>query len=131
MNEAKIGREISGCETLIMKVVWDAEKDLSTSELIDELRIRFHKDYARTTVVTFLQRLADKGFVTTYRKGRVAYIHALKDEGAYKAKLLREQTDFWFQGSVSKLMSAICSTKKLTAEEIQEIRDNLDAQLDN
>lgn len=131
MNEAKIGREISGCETLIMKVVWDAETDLSTSELIDELKIRFHKDYARTTVVTFLQRLSDKGFVTTYRKGRIAYIHPLKDEEAYKAKLFKEQTDFWFQGSVSKLMSALCSTKKLSEQEIQEIRDILDAQLDN
>lgn len=131
MNEARIGREISGCETLIMKVVWDSEKDLSTSELIEQLKVRFRKDYARTTVVTFLQRLADKGFVTTYRKGRVAYVHALKEEKAYKAKLLREQTDFWFQGSVSKLMSALCSAKKLSAEEIQEIRSILDEQLDN
>ena len=63
MREQLLGREISGCETLIMKVVWDSEEDISTPELIDELRTRFGKDYARTTVVTFLQRLAEKGFV--------------------------------------------------------------------
>ena len=83
MREQLLGREISGCETLIMKVVWDSEEDISTPELIDELRTRFGKDYARTTVVTFLQRLAEKGFVKTYRKGRIAYVHPLKSEKEY------------------------------------------------
>ena len=35
MNEQMIGREISGCETLIMKAVWDSKEELSTPELID------------------------------------------------------------------------------------------------
>lgn len=130
MTEKIIGREISGCETLIMKVVWDSKEDISTPELMDELRIRFQKDYARTTVVTFLQRLAEKGFVTTYRKGRTSYVHPLRDEKMYTEKFLREAEDFWFQGSTSKLVAALCNTKKLSQKEIEEIRETLDG-LDN
>lgn len=126
MTEKIIGREISGCETLIMKVVWDSKEDISTPELMDELRIRFQKDYARTTVVTFLQRLAEKGFVTTYRKGRTSYVHALRDEKSYMEKFLREAEDFWFQGNTSKLIAALCNTKKLSQKEIEEIRETLD-----
>ena len=122
MNERSLGREISGCETLIMKIVWDAKEDISTPELMDELRIRYQKDYARTTVVTFLQRLAEKGFVTTYRKGRTAYVHPLRDEQAYMEKFLRETEDFWFAGSTSKLVAALCKTKKLSKQEIEQIR---------
>jgi predicted transcriptional regulator len=126
MNEHMIGREISGCETLIMKIVWDSETDVSTSELVDALRVRYGKDYARTTVVTFVQRLADKGFVTTYRKGRVAYVHALKTEKEYTTKFLSEAEDFWFQGDSSHLMAALCDTKTLTKDEISRIRELLD-----
>ena len=56
MREEMIGREISGCESLIMKIVWDTEGDVSTQDLIRILNERFGKDYARTTVVTFVQR---------------------------------------------------------------------------
>jgi predicted transcriptional regulator len=130
MNEQMIGREISGCETLIMKIVWDSESDISTPELINALRVRYGKDYARTTVVTFLQRLADKGFVKTYRKGRVAYVHPLKTQKEYTSKFLNEAEEFWFQGDTSHLMAALCDTKKLSEDEIGRIREMLD-DLDN
>ena len=126
MNEQMIGREISGCETLIMKIVWDSKEDISTPELIDALRARYGKDYARTTVVTFLQRLADKGFVKTYRKGRVAYVKALKTEKEYTTKFLSEAEKFWFKGDSSHLMAALCDTKKLSKDEIERIRELLD-----
>jgi predicted transcriptional regulator len=126
MTEQIIGREISGCETMIMKIVWDSETDISTPELIDALRIRYGKNYARTTVVTFLQRLAEKGFVKTYRKGRVAYVQPLKTEKEYTNKFLSEAETFWFDGDSSHLMAALCDTKKLTKDEIGRIREILD-----
>lgn len=119
-------RNLSASETIIMKAVWDAQGDIATQELIKVLRTQYGKDYARTTVVTFLLKLSDKGFVRTYRQGKLSYVHAMKSEDEYKAKLLREETDFWFQGKVSKLVSALCSVKKLTKEEAAEIRSILD-----
>lgn len=126
MNEEMIGREISGCESLIMKIVWDSKEDISTPELIDELRNRFGKDYARTTVVTFVQRLAEKGFVTTYRKGRTSYVRALRDEKEYTEKFMHDAEKFWFSGNTSRLFAALCNTKKLSKKEIEQIRETLD-----
>ena len=65
MRDKSIGREMSSCETLIMKIVWSSNEDISTQEVMDRLKVEFGKDYARTTVVTFIQRLAEKGFVST------------------------------------------------------------------
>jgi predicted transcriptional regulator len=106
--------------------VWDAKDDIPTPELTKQLRERFGKDYARTTVVTFLQRLAEKGFITTYRKGRIAYIHALKDEKSYTEKLVQDTESFWFDGDASKLVAALCHARKLSPSEIAEIRETLD-----
>ena len=83
-----VTRELSACETLIMKVVWDAKEDIAVQELIVQLKEQYGKDYARTTVVTFLGKMADKGFVSTHRRGKNAFVHAEKNEDAYKSKLL-------------------------------------------
>lgn len=120
-------KDISGCEKLIMKIVWDADEDISTMDIIDALKTRYGKDYARTTVATFLQRLTEKGFIRTYRKGKMAYTHALKDENQYVRGLMQNAEEFWFLGDSSKLLSALYDGKTPTREEIEKIRKFLDA----
>lgn len=119
-------RNLSASETTIMKAVWDAGEDISIPDLIEVLRTDYGKDYARTTVVTFLLKLSDKGFVRTYRKGKLSYAHAMKSEAEYRTKLLNEETDYWFNGNVSNLFSALCNSRRLTKDEIGEIRSLLD-----
>lgn len=117
---------LSACETIIMKAIWDEEGDISIQNLIEVLRTKWGKDYARTTVVTFLLKLAAKGFVHTYRNGKNAYVHAIKSEEEYKTKLVAEDRDFWFGGKLSGLLSALCRERKLTQAEADEIRQILD-----
>lgn len=122
-----VTRELSACETLIMKVVWDAKEDIAVQELIVQLKEQYGKDYARTTVVTFLGKMADKGFVSTHRRGKNAFVHAEKNEDAYKSKLMNEEIDFWFEGQTDQLLSAVCSKRTVSKEEIQRMRDLLDS----
>lgn len=118
--------ELSGCETLIMKVIWDAKEDIAVQELIRELAIRFDKNYARTTVVTFLSKMAEKGYVSTYRIGKASYVHAEKSEDEYKSRLLKEQTNFWFGGKPSRLVAALCESQEMPEDEIKKIKELLD-----
>ncbi|MBQ7919012.1 MAG: BlaI/MecI/CopY family transcriptional regulator [Lachnospiraceae bacterium] len=119
-------RNLSASETVIMKAIWDAKEDISIPDLIDKLREEYGKDYARTTVVTFLLKLSDKGFVRTYRKGKLSYAHIMKSEEDYKAKLLSEEADFWFEGQVPKMVSALVSRRELSKQDVAEIRSLLD-----
>lgn len=113
-------------ETTIMKVIWDEETDISMPDLIEKLRTKYGKEYARTTVGTFLVKLSAKGFVKTYRQGKISYVHATKKEEDYKNRLLSEETEFWFRGSIPSVISALCREQKLTKEDISEIRSILD-----
>lgn len=96
-------RSLSASETVIMKAVWDYnssnENDIAVPDLIEELR-KYGKDYARTTVVTFLLKLSDKGFVRTYRKGKLSYVRVMKSEEEYKEKLMEEEIKFWYGGDI-------------------------------
>lgn len=119
-------RPLSTCEAIIMKAIWDKGEDISILELAETLRTKYNKDYKRTTIVTFVLNLSAKGFARQYRKGRYAYVHALKSEEEYKEKLLKEQLDFWYQGDAAKVVAALCGTGKMTPEAVQKIRGLLD-----
>lgn len=119
-------RPLSTCETIIMKAIWDKGEDISISELTEILKTKYNKDYKRTTIVTFILNLSAKGFARQYRKGRYAYVHALKSEEEYKERVLQEHLDFWYQGDATKVVAALCCSGKMTPEAVQRIRGMLD-----
>lgn len=128
MSEIIIEKDLSAAETLVMKAVWDAQEDIAIPDLIEVLRTQFGKDYARTTVVTFLQRLASKGYVTTYRKGRISYAHPLREEEEYKGNMMKEKASFWYKGSPSSLMASLLGAQgKVAEDEIVKLREVIDA----
>lgn len=117
---------LSACEAMIMKVIWDQKGDVSVPDLINLIQERYQKDYKRTTVVTFLSRLAAKGFISSHRAGRISYIHAEKSEDDYTAKLSARDVDFWFDGKASNFIAALSSCQSLSKEDIAQIRSILD-----
>lgn len=121
MSKEFYSRELSACEALIMKSIWAYDGDMPLQKLMDTLRENYQKDYARTTVATFLSRLTTKGYVKTYRVGRTSFSHPLIDKDEYKQKLIREQSDFWFDGDDVSLIAALGCTKKFTEEEAAQI----------
>lgn len=117
---------LSNCEALIMKAIWEAGKDISIPDLTTVLREKFGKDYKRTTVVTFLLRMSDKGYVHTYRAGRLSYAHALESQEDYKKELAQRETDFWFNGMASDYLASLSSGRELTDDDLSRIRSLLD-----
>ena len=126
MRRKSESNELSHCETILMKTIWRAGEDISIQDLIVRLREQANLDYARTTVCTFLGKMADKGYISTYRKGKNSYIHAEKKEDWYREKKVNEETDFWFDGKPSQLMSALFSSREISGDEIEKMRKMLD-----
>ncbi len=119
-------RNLSAAETLVMKAVWDAEEDISVPDLMESLKVKYGRDYARTTVATFLLKLSEKGFVRVYRNGKLSYVRALKAEADYKARLLQEEVDFWYHGNKMELFASLFRAEKLTKDDKRKIRRALD-----
>ena len=118
--------ELSVCEAPIMKIIWESNSDISVPELVKQLNEQYGKEYARTTVVTFLTRMAGKGYITTQRRGRISYVHAIKSEQEYKQQLAQKEIEFWFHGSMAEFAQTLCAAATLTHEECQKLRRLLD-----
>ena len=118
--------ELSVCEAPIMKIIWESNPDISVPELVKQLNEQYGKEYARTTVVTFLTRMAGKGYITTQRRGRISYVHEIKSEQEYKQQLAQKEIEFWFHGSMAEFAQTLCAAAPLTHEECQKLRRLLD-----
>ena len=124
--EVGMREELSVCEAPIMKIIWESNPDISVPELVKQLNEQYGKEYARTTVVTFLTRMAGKGYITTQRRGRISYVHAIKSEQEYKQQLAQKEIEFWFHGSMAEFAQTLCAAAPLTNEECQKLRRLLD-----
>lgn len=118
--------ELSPSETLIMKVIWESGGEVSVSDLLEALKTRYNKEYARTTVLTFFVSMANKGFVDTQRKGKYSYVRALKTEEEYRQEIAKKTMKKWFGGSASTFLAALHNGGSLTPEEVGKAREYLE-----
>ena len=91
-------KTLTGTEMIIMKAIWEHDAPIKTMELIECLKNEYGRDYARTTVTTFLERLKGKDYIETSKTGRISYIHPLITKEEYLTDYLKKMVDFWFEG---------------------------------
>lgn len=97
-------RLMTASETAIMHAVWSSEEDISIPDLIVRIEEMTGVCYARTTVVTFLLKLSDKGMVRTYRKGKLSFAHALVEKEEYRKILTTNLVKEWYDGDVDAMV---------------------------
>ncbi|MBQ9199109.1 MAG: BlaI/MecI/CopY family transcriptional regulator [Lachnospiraceae bacterium] len=113
--------EISDCELVAMKCVWDADEPVTCSYVIEQLKTVYDRDYAETTVYTFLKNLKTKGFIDSYRKG-ITYFVPKRDRNKFRDEQLIKTEKFWFDGSTAELITALLNAKELSDKEKADIK---------
>ncbi len=99
MNESV---NLTECEKIVMKTVWDAGKDVSLVEIMAAIQDKYGKEWKRQTVSTFLLHLIQKNFLTSYRVGRVFYYHEEVSEEEYRLRVTGEFLQFWYDNSIEE-----------------------------
>lgn len=78
-------------ELEVMQALWDCEVPASRADI--EARLHTAKPMAATTLLTFLSRLAERGYVKAERSGRSAMYTPLVSREAYLAGQSRRFLD--------------------------------------
>ena len=68
---------LTNTEELMMKCIWNYGKEMPFLRMGEELKDKFHKEYKRTSIRTYLFRLEDKGYINRLydkKDRRVTYI---------------------------------------------------------
>ena len=118
--------EISVCEKMIMKVLWEAEEDLDLMTISAKVKEEFEKEWKLQTVATFMTRLKKKGYVSVYRNGRRSYYHPLINMNEFKMDVITDNIYFFSRGSASAFICGLFDDVKLTQEDKEKIRKKID-----
>lgn len=120
--------DISTCERLVMKVIWDSPEELALQEIMTRVNAENHKEWKPQTVSTFLTRLVKKGFLTLYRKSRYCFYQPLVSKHEYWIATMKENAWFFNNGDMGALTCAICENL-LTNDQLQQVKSKVEEKL--
>ena len=116
-------RRLPDSELELMQIIWDLEPPLSRQDI--EERLPPDRPLAPTTVLTFLDRLREKGFLRAEKRGKTNYYTPLVSRREYLARESRGVLDRLFGGSVSAFATALVDGG-VSREEIQRLQELLE-----
>ncbi len=117
---------LSETELLIMQLIWDMKRNGAENITAGDLMLRYPEQIAGrslTTVLTLITRLKDKGFISIDKSGRTNYYIPLVREEEYKNEATDHFISSMYKDSPKNLIMALFKSKKLSEEEIAELRD--------
>jgi len=117
---------LTDCEQLVMKTVWDSEEELSLMEVMQRVNDKYHKEWKPQTVSTFLARLVRKGYLRHYRQGRVFFYQILVPLEEYKGQLTNDYVTFWNHDNADEFLCALTNERPLRQDELERIQKMID-----
>jgi len=112
------GISITDAELEVMKILWDATEGLTTGEV----KNRLDRSWERTTVLTLLTRLCEKGAVSAEKTGRSFLYKSLVKKEEYGLSKTQGILNSIYNGSVKSMVAALYSGGDLTKEDLRELR---------
>lgn len=117
-----IRQKMSDAELEVMGAVWGCGGAATSAQVHEALS--HTREWKLNTVITFLNRLEDKGLIRAEKQGRgrsARYIARVTEE---EYRRLETQTFLTtvHHGSVASLMTALCGDGSLDRESLRELR---------
>ena len=103
----KLGRLPDG-ELEIMQIIWHLDPPVSRA--IIETELNKNKHLAPTTILTFLTRLCEKGFLQAEKQGRTNYYVPMVTEREYLATESRSFLNRLYGGSLKAFAASLCDS---------------------
>lgn len=117
-------KKLSEAEFEIMQVLWRHNTPMTSNQLLDEMGTE--RNWKLASLMTVLARMAEKGAVYCDRSTRTNYYTALVTEEEYKLTEGETFLEKLFHKSAKDFISAMYQGKKMSAEDIRELREYLD-----
>ena len=117
-------KRLPDAELEVMQAVWRLVPPVTAAAVQEQTG----KGWKATSVLTFLSRLCDKGFLTCEKRGRQNLYTPRVTQEAYLKSESRSLLDRLCGGSVKNLVACLSDAGALTERDLDELRAFLDAQ---
>ena len=111
--------KISTAESVVMGALW-TRQPLTAEEITGQ--VAADQGWTEATVKTLINRLLNKGAIGAERDGRRYLYRPLVDRADYVEAESQGLLDRLFDGRLAPLVSHFSETRKLTAEDVAELK---------
>ena len=110
-------------EMQVMNILWDLDRGACVNDILAKYP---DPKPAYTTIATFLKILTQKGFVEHKKgTGKLLIYSPLITKEKYRRQVMEEVKDDFFGNSFKSMFSFFVREEHLTAEEIQELIEQI------
>ena len=117
-------KRLGSAELEIMLAVWGAGEPVAASYV--QGKLRGSRDWPLPAVLTSLNRLVEKGFLSREKRGRGNWYKSLISENDYKAAESRGVIDRLYGSSFTGMVAALYDQRAIGREDLEELRQYLD-----
>lgn len=114
-------KRLPDSELEIMMIIWDYNKPVTRFEI--EERMEKGKKLSPTTILSFLSRLQEKGFVEVRKSGKNNVYLALVEREDYRKVESRNVLKRLYQNSARNFLAALYDGGSLSGEDLRELEE--------
>lgn len=107
-------------ELVILKILWRESPLLARD--VQELLVEEGRDLAKTSVITTLNTMVDKLYLTRKKRANSFLFSPRVDEETVSERMLNDVVDRVFDGSTSAVLLKLFDANNVDADELKELR---------
>lgn len=116
-------KELSEAEWNVMESLWEASPKVGSQIVSDMVK---RTGWSRSTTLTMLRRMTDKGLVACVDNGRMKTYTPLIERKTAVKKETESFLNRVYHGSISMLINGFVERQRLSPKELLELRQILD-----
>jgi BlaI family penicillinase repressor len=117
-------KRLPDSELEIMMIIWEAKEPVTSAYISEKLKNR--KKWKITSVLTFLARLTEKGFLTSTREGKINIYSAVISEEEYLENESKSFLEKLYGNSLTTLVSSLYKSNAISDKDLAELRRFID-----
>lgn len=107
-----------------MMVIWGADGPVTSAYVSEKLKDK--KDWKITSVLTFLARLVEKGFLESRREGKINIYSPLVKEQDYLGNESRTILEKLYGNSLTTFVASLYRSNTISGDDLEELRRFID-----
>lgn len=113
-------KKLPESELELMLIIWESDQPVTSAYVMEKLPKE--NKWANTTVLNFLARLVDRGFLALSKQGRVNYYTTLVEEDDYLHQESKSFLDKMHMGSIKNFVAALYDGSTINEEDLLELK---------
>ena len=112
-------KKLPETEFEVMLAIWNSEPPVNTAYLMEKVG-RAH-GWKAPTLISFLVRLEERGFITSEKKGKERFYTPSSDKNEYIRYTSEDFVNRYHEGSFVSMLESLYKDKKLSEQDIDQL----------